>query len=226
MFRRRRKFNGIWAPVIRNTTLTSVDVPAGTAVGAASVVLDAEQILSGDEPVNESTAPTLFGGGAGGLALATRDSYLIQRIVGKFHCSQAFLGDTSAWQVCLVKACIFVDRTDSTGALANLQAWNPYTETSSQKRVLWTRSWMLQNNFPLSVPTPQFPVNNASYGSIQDGPHIDVKVKARITYEERLFFMFSTMVILASETPVPNDVVTSGFLDVRVLIKPTSRNNR
>lgn len=224
-FRRRfRKFNGIWAPCVQQVELQRIAFPIGSTGGIA--IQDASQILSGDEPIDDSTAPTLFGGASGGLALATRQSFTIQRIVGKVHVAAEFPGDTANWAAFAVKCGIFVDRVDNTGVLQNLAAWDQFGESSKQKRFLWQRSWMLQNNFPLAVVSTQYPVNNASYGSLQDGPNVDIKVKARISYEERLFFLISVEMAQLGTSPTATEFAITLWKDFRALLKPTSRNNR
>lgn len=66
---------------------------------------------------------------------------------------------------------------------------------------IWRRTWILGNQakkfLPViaanptifsDLPLTMFPTNNAEYGSVHDGPHIDAKTRRRISSDDRLWF--------------------------------------
>lgn len=82
--------------------------------------------------------------------------------------------------------------------------YNPRHPMVNTEPWIWRRSWVLGNpitralvlggsfNFTQTANTPgdsswNYPPQNAFYGSLHDGPHIDCKTKRRILADERLF---------------------------------------
>lgn len=183
-FRRRFRRRGIWLPVW--DIFGSID----NQISGISLT-QAEPILFGDDPVNRSTVS----GTTGDWAAATHSGVIIKRIVGQLHVAP--LSDSGTDDIITrVGAGLFVDRVGEGGALNNLTAWNVFNESSKQKRWLWQRSWFLANTDAQAAVsgTPVYPGSNAEYGDIRSGPHIDWKGSAKISYEERLFLVLTTVV--------------------------------
>lgn len=187
MYRRNRTrgSQGQWFPTKQTTEGTVITVPAG-ATGASLIT----PIIADnwDQPPNEATMAVQ--GSRGLLAAALGGGYLVKRIVGSIFASVS-TGDSEDFihRGFIVSAGIFTDRTDTNGNLLNAAAWNPFIDAAAQKRWLWRRVWRLGGHWE---PVPgndliTWPTNNTQYGSLREGTHIDSKVKARVTYEERLF---------------------------------------
>lgn len=223
MYRRRSRNRGLWFPTNTGGTWTRVNGPAGPS----AVILDVSDVLatSAAEPVNVTNW------GAFSLADALGQGYLVKRIVGQVHVGVpnaeiAALGFDPARQN-IVLAGVFVDRVDTTGAPQNLDAWNPFIEASSQKRWLWRREWNLTNPngnaYVDNVAFLDFPLSNAEYGSVREGTVVDIKVKARVTYEERLFFL----VAVASPSSSTTQVMEVFYRhNLRMFATPLPRGNR
>lgn len=203
---RRRRFNGIWLPTIQQQFANTIAVANPT--GGIVIANDFTTIISGDGPWNAQTASlgtsTLQQLGTGSIALAAFQSIFLKRIVGKIHVGCIQGPNDDVWAI-HVKCGIFVDRVKEDGSLANLDAWQLFNENGTQKRWMWRRSWVIGNTSnpgDYNPPGPLWPQTNAGYGSIQDGPHVDCKVKARVGYEERLFFTIQAIpVFFASVSP-------------------------
>lgn len=91
---------------------------------------------------------------------------------------------------------------------------------------MWRRSWVLSPSINLGYTqdpaantviypgTPiagsssgrGFPANNSAYGSIQDGPHVDVKSARRVSNDDRLWFV-------ATVAPWPENLVDDTMTD-------------
>lgn len=99
---------------------------------------------------------------------------------------------------------------------------------------IWRRTWILGNAARGNVSNPalggtagtapatiaevgNYPATTATYGSVLDGPHIDSKVKRRVSQENRLWFVVS-----ATTWPVNTAVfigaplLLNGYLDYRL----------
>lgn len=125
--------------------------------------------------------------------------WLCQRIVGKFNAVYAYgNSDPSVdWIAVKVALGIFVARSkDLAEAQPDLdpEEMDPFAAANIQDSWMFRRTWILQNcassyyTNPLGGPgNIQFPATIASYGSVLDGPHIDVKSKRRIDREHRLW---------------------------------------
>lgn len=188
----------------------AVRATVATAAVANQVVVTNGVLIADslDQPANESNAGTIV---AGGLANVVRQAHLIKRIVG--HC---FVGSDSNTS-CFATFGIIVDRTDNTGALANLAAWSPFAENSSQKRWLFRRTWALGTGINGGTALTR----NTNYGSMREGAQIDSKMKARLSYEERLFL------IMAVQNGPDAAAVNVTFTPLlRLFAKPITGDNR
>lgn len=110
--------------------------------------------------------------------------------------------------------------------------YSPLETDTVREPWIWRRTWILGTagaqipvqadvagggSIPFTVQQSNraYPVSTALYGSVLDGPHIDSKVKRRVSQDNRLFFAVSA-------TPFPLDslittaLVVSGYLDYRL----------
>jgi hypothetical protein len=180
----------------------------------ASAIIAVPLIADGlDAPANEIT---LAGATAASLALTTRPGFMVKRIVGSIFCQST---DTGGQQR-LATFGIITDRVTPNGTLANIAAWDPFKEDSVQKRWLFRRTWLLEGN---TVGTTVPFSSNRSYGSLREGTYIDSKVKARVSYEERLFLIYSVQAAPGSS----GTATSTQFLpQLRMYANPFTGNNR
>lgn len=165
---------GFFAPLV-------LDQPTGTAIaGAPLTVLDSQ-----------------------GLNLAQQLSWRLRRIVGKLFISANFTvpdpQNDSPPEALLVAAGIIVRHVDETGQpTADTPGILVDTLANNPDPWIWRRDWIIANRnidnfgtdgtvFPGRTGLRTFPQNNAQYGSVKDGPHIDQKTNRVIGPEERLF---------------------------------------
>lgn len=158
-----------------------------------------------------------------GIVLQESD-WMLERIVGKL-----FIGldiETTESPAVLCGAGFFVARSNnesggggdtpigSATAAERNENYSPLHEDTVDEPWLWRRTWLLGGS-PTSFGLTTFPLNNAFYGSVMDGPHIDAKSVRRIGNDERLWFAFSTA-SLAADVEQTNGAVR-GYLDYRIL---------
>lgn len=234
-FRRRRRKLVTWLPNLERQVGPN-DIPVNfiansIAVDGRGAVTSAAETLVRDQPQADSLE----------LADFTQGGYLLQRIVGKLHI--AMLGQSAEGSLypayAFVTAGFEVNRVDQQGDLlagATPDIYGPYTPLNERDPWLWQRSWVVSNG--KTTPTVAAGYTDASIawnginapgnqwnGSVQDGPHIDVKVKRRIGPEERLCFWISTwQEDDLGETALPGDVYY--ILQYRVLATPIRTSNR
>lgn len=160
--------------------------------------------------------------------------WFCKRIVGKLHLLAGGVATntarTSAWANILVTAGFFVSRADQVPGGAGqanpdlpAQEFDPGDVDNQMDPWMWRKSWILRN--PTTATSP-FPSDsgvgcNMRYGSVADGPNVDVKSVRRITREHRLFFV-SIVEGFDPDNLAVADVQTSqqkisGILDIRVL---------
>lgn len=90
--------------------------------------------------------------------------------------------------------------------------YSPLHPDAIREPWMWRRTWLFSTQFfgnspgnenPRLLPgggqsfsaAGSYPPNNAYYGSVMDGPHVDVKSVRRIRNDERLFFATSVWVV-------------------------------
>jgi len=221
-FRRRfrRRFNGLWLQTPGGIALTT-----GIGAGGDAPTIVSTTLVDGNVPYNESTVPTASSN-AGGIALQTRQGFQVKRIVGSVFIAGAE-SSLSSVATAIVTAGIFVERVDQDGTLQNFQAWNPCLQDSQQKRWLWQRSWLIGNAAYETGTDGSFdtPHSNAEYGDIRSGPHVDVKVGARVGYEEALFFCLSGFSV-SDIGQLEGLFSVTAFAKLRVFGKGASYTNR
>lgn len=201
-----------------------------------------------DYPVEETGADT--------LSDILGSEYLVERIVGKFFAtSYANISDTPT--AALVSLGIFVARADGNDptqpagggtAVASVEEssrnFNPQDFQTIREPWMFRRSWVLSHYWPivntstgapLQVPSQaqawnRWPATTAGYGSVADGPHIDVKSVRRVRQDERLWGVIS-----AQPVPFPggspsivagSQYRVEGVFDYRVLGALRKAKNR
>lgn len=169
--------------------------------------------------------------------------YILQRIVGKIFIERSIKLqgiDTDIFPAILVTAGFFVARANdaSVGGGADTPIgsateperrdnYSPLDIDNIREPWIWRRTWILGNagnqtslSDPSSFNRAQgYPASTALYGSVADGPHIDSRVKRRVSQDNRLFFAVSTTLYPLSDTfnPQSGTVMTlAGYLDYRI----------
>lgn len=161
--------------------------------------------------------------------------------------------DPSEPQAALVGAGIFVTRANDSQSGGGAQTpigsastaerrdnYSPLSEDTVREPWMWRRTWILGNQSfrdtnqsqtiaqfnTLSIQSASslFPSTNAAYGSVLDGPHVDVKSVRRIRQDERLWFVVSAVMLPPSFDSIGNAGGTknangsvSGYFDFRIL---------
>jgi len=151
-------------------------------------------------------------------------AYRLRRIVGKL-----FIGlDQTITQApdsrpknALIGAGFIILKVDeNTGAPINPTAnsYSPLDNNNLRDPWIWRRTWMLTNDFSNNLTEDyEFPRSTTDYGSVLDGSHIDQKTARRVSDEERLFFVISTV------NPGLSTTLAGGgtfILDYRVIASP------
>lgn len=105
---------------------------------------------------------------------------------------------------------------------------------------IWRRTWVLGNDANLArfhgiaeangavqyLKGSTFPSNNAMYGSVYDGPHIDAKTARRVKLDERLWFAVSVCHWPPANILVDVGREVEGTLDYRLLGQLRKASNR
>lgn len=162
--------------------------------------LNAFPLIEGKQYSSDSNVAaflgTAVGTGTPGFTLLDTPAIALKRVVGQFFTSA--VQNESVAKHGIVTFCIFKDKVDQNGALANLEAWNPYSSDSDRKRFLFRRSWILQNESGAiqagsDINSADWPHSNVEYGDVRSGPYIDCKMKTTIAYDENLFGLIATL---------------------------------
>jgi len=248
--RRRRRNRGTWFPTLGTHINVVEDdyFDAGFIFETLSVPvsLGTGPVFYGPIPVTKDQ--TLNPEEVAGTAdVSLRDivngqDWLLQRLVGKIflnvESNQAgFIPSgggaepvTDIWPYVKVTAGFFVARADEADNQVDLESYesDPQRLDNIQNPWIWRRTWILKE--PQAVPLPaggpalpipgEFPISNAGYGSVADGPHIDSKVKRRIRREQRLWFVVAASGWNGTQIQVlgePGDQPeVRGYLDLRI----------
>ena len=152
------------------------------------------------------------------------NAYFIKRIVGKIFCSvQQSAADTQF--AAIVAAGFFIARADEGSAngdpigadsAANRnENYSALRTTNTREPWMWRRTWILANQQATDVSLAGekfYPRTNADYGSMTDGPHIDMKTARRVNEGERLYMALTTR-------SFPLDSINTLGLSVRTLVE-------
>jgi len=115
--------------------------------------------------------------------------------------------------------------------------YSPLEADTVREPWIWRRTWLLGTanrgfilNPALGTPTAPFspsntltqekagfPASTSLYGSVADGPHIDSKVKRRVSQDNRLWLAISAVPWpLGSETSAVDALTVPGYVDFRI----------
>lgn len=153
--------------------------------------------------------------------------WLMKRIVGKIHLKATAgtggAGGLAFWSDILVTFGIFVAKAfDDDQAAIDLSD----SEIDPQNTQNIRNPWAFRRSWTLSSPTEgganiSFPCTTAGYNSVQDGPHVDIKVARRIRKEERLWYVVTCQGANVGVTSVSGTTGDQpeilGQVDLRVL---------
>lgn len=219
---RRRKPAVAWLPhVTHNEQAQQVGWWSSsiTVAAAANTITTSIFSLVPDYPAEAVRAT----GALPSLADFEESGYRLRRIVGKCFASAlqtVTSGADSRPENILVGAGFMVLRVEeSTGAplVATANHYSPLDNDATRDPWIWRRTWMLENSFSNQSSDTDWPRSTPEYGSVYDGPHIDAKTARRISAEERLFFIVSTVNVGDTATIAGSVFVV---LDYRVLASP------
>lgn len=218
MARRIRRPSVVWLPADAENRLGVAPLRAASgALSSSGIGLFAVGGLAGsssvfiapvvkDEPVGTAS------GGITSLDTSLADlegsAYRLRRVVGKIWvqtAQQTIINDSPIHFI--VTAGLMVLRTGPTGDIITGAAtdYAPATLDNLRDPWIWRRSWGISDLAQMAarnVAVPDSEVNfgwngnNAFYGSVMDGPHVDAKTARVISDEERLF-------LVVGATPVP-----------------------
>lgn len=208
--RRRRRSTGRWFPTLGTTwntesqsyhdagfSFTLDQVPLDKASGPSMLYLPVTKDYTQESGSNLSQDASL-------RDFVEGQDYILKRMVGKVflraHSTAQNGVEANVWPQMQVSAGFMVARADDEDQGAVSLALNEIDLTDANNIMdpwIWRRTWMLRNPSiyqfnasSSSAPfTGDYPVSNAGYGSVLDGPHIDSKSKRRIGREERLWFV-------------------------------------
>jgi len=175
------------------------------------------------------------------MAQTIGNEYAIRRIVGKCHVSRNTLGTTSPGV--LIAAGIFVARAGDFGdfagaenlpinsgtAAAQIDNYSPLRLENVREPWIWRRTWILGTSTITDAGlegAQSYPINNAAYGSIQDGAHIDAKTGRRIRDGERLWAVLAGRNFPLNSTSATTATLVRAYMDYRVLGAMRRAHNR
>lgn len=200
--RRRSKPRVVWLPpdpygrLAIDTPLTSGDQ---TAIGYHTF-----HALSSKDPGDyEGAAIALTGDGGnantriiglsppeGGTSFADlfNSGYRLRRICGSIFCTTSQDGQNGIAGSVYITAAFQVMRVDASGLPVDVTAAQPDTYENQENPWIWRRTWVITNEASnLGLQKPLGLRNNASYGSVREGTHVDQKTSRIIGVDERLF---------------------------------------
>lgn len=237
--RRRRRQSVTWFPTLGTAGINPPDDFAGRVgiLNISSTTTVTTQLIlpvTFDTPVETEQATT-----ADPMVSLVGSEYLLRRIVGKI-----FIGidgqdgsETRVQTGVLVTCGWFVARagdvngTGSTDvpigstntALTDTALYGPQHPDVIREPWMWRRSWVLGTPSIPQIINGQFPAfagfpnNNVLYGSVSDGPHFDVKVKRRVSSDDRLWWVIQGRQIADSGQEVP--IGTSGATTTATVLR-------
>lgn len=205
-FRRKRKPKVVWLPPaaenrfdLANPAVSSQ--ASGSGVIALTGTLSLYQKITGFSPLVSDIDAIAFqtsGLPTESLADIYSSGYRLRRIVGKIYVSttqsSVAVGNVPEY---LVTVGLIVLRVDDTGqplSAATPETYDPQVINSWADPWIWRRTWMLSDFAEATaLGYTLWPENNAQYGSVMDGPHVDAKTARVLGREERLFLVASMM---------------------------------
>jgi len=197
---RRRRNRGTWFPVL--STYPNEAEPIAPLTTILELGTDDNEInvtgvlpLTFDYPQEPASADRTVET----LSELIGSEYLFKRLVGKAFIGHNTVPGLNERPAVLVGLGFFVARaaddaslfgaTLPIGANDNIdEDYGPLHPNTIREPWMWRRTWLLGGN-PEGA-NPQFatlPAGTWGYGSVMDGPHVDIKVKRRVRQDERLW---------------------------------------
>jgi len=256
--RRKRKTRYTWLPIRNGRTFGEESADAAYQDFILDIPINGDVVVGVTPVVADTPQGTITTTETEGIGEIIGNEYVLKRIVGKCFVSWTNTNATSGAvgidvledAAVLVTAGFFVARAevgnpDQPIALGESQIlYNPQSAFLTRQPWIWRRSWILGTggfgpglSEDIGTTFPQggvfrgrgsWPINNAGYGSVQDGPHIDAKTGRRIRLEERLWFAFSGSLLNGIGTEasmVPQIEVTLDARYLGALRRPRGRSN-
>jgi len=235
----RRRSGGTWLPTLGTQPVAgdAENAFSGRVIGSASVVTDGfvtifplipDAQIEGDDANATSNLVNYVG-----------NEYVIKRIVGKAFIARGNPGgELDNAGAVLVGLGLFVARANDANIGGGIDTpigsatlgerrdnYGPLEVDTIREPWIWRRTWILGSagnaNGIVAGPNElagQYPCSTALYGSVADGPHIDSRVKRRVSQDNRLWAAIQGVPIdnagwaITEGTSIP----ISMFLDYRV----------
>lgn len=243
--RRRRRQRGTWLPTIGSEIAEEVNAsgreiialqPGTGEIATIITELTFDEDQGGDDVQTQDTS----------LADIIGSEYLLRRIVGKIflHREQISSNGVDDGPAYLAGAGFFVARQNDPSSGGGAQQpigsaslierndnYSPLEEDTIREPWIWRRTWILgaAGANKASVGTgPQlfvsstrdaagvYPASTALYGSVADGPHIDSRVKRRVSNDNRLWFAVSATAFPLGTEFNNTTGRLAGYLDYRL----------
>lgn len=243
MARYRRKRRGTWLPLLGTypnegdtqeasaNTYLQVEVPLdGSAIpGVVPLTYDVPQ----EAPDLSASADT--------LSEIVGSEYIVKRIVGQCFAHNASSVNSAALSsiapAVQLTAAFFVARAGAQNELLGADApiswssdvgndvenYSPEHPATVREPWMWKRTWILGNERlkgflaaagVAALGWSSYPSSTAAYGSIKDGPQIDVKSRRRVGQDDRLYFIVS-----ARTLPFNQGFASHSFVDVALCVR-------
>lgn len=239
-FYRRRKRQLLWMPNLGTEPagggfdLTDFPAVRKFELEATGYSTDNDYLdLTWDQPTEDVI--TSVGGGIPSLSDWENSAWRLKRIVGKLFVACTVPTDTQQnASNGIVTAGFIVLKVNPDGTPHNPPVfYDPTTLANIRDPWIWRRTWVLSpeenQGFGVGAVTGRsgFPITNMDYGSVLDGPHVDIKCNRIIRAEERLFLCISVRIY---DFDVPGMTTSSfralGMLDYRLLGTTMKASNR
>lgn len=188
--------------------------------------------------------PEDSGGQTEGIGEIIGNDYVVKRILGKCFVSCYGSPDVFIPFAVRVTAGIFVARADEDEGYGvplfsgadPFSFYSPQANRTIREPWMWRRDWILNPTtgvtfpdiepFTFTEPYWGYPRTNAGYGSVLDGPHVDVKSRRRIKQDERLYFTACAQTASVNIDPTYPDTGVRLELHVRAFGQLTKPRNQ
>lgn len=226
VWKKRRKAPVVWLPLLgQGAGSANSWIQDGITVTAAGSITTNIYSILPDYPSESLVAA----GQLQSLSDFEGSGYRLRRIVGKFNVGMdpAVGTDQNAYPEAALVGCGFIVlRVDEFNgaplAAATPIQYSPLGLDNTRDPWIWRRTWLLSDPFAASPATTAmglFPQANSEFGSQMDGPHIDARTARRISNEERLFMVVSTVYPGGGITPANNGGVRF-VSEIRLIATP------
>lgn len=228
---RRRRTKYTWFPVLGTAFGEGDGVFAGFPFNLGSPIVEGlgPALVF---PLIPDVQPEVADNATENLVDFVGSDYVIKRIVGKLYAFANAAGGGSP-PTLQFGAGIFVARSDTlnrdvpAGGKTQADAdenFGVLHAANIREPWMWRRTWQLRNRSSSIDFDSGGLLSTYTAGSIQDGPHIDVKVSRRVRNDERLWMCLQAGTVLIDGTNDPAQV--DGWVDLRFLGALRKAQNR